>query len=108
MFGPSQNVCKYEKFGFCKERNSCSRYHPTALCDKDSCDVTSCNKRHPMVCRNFTKGECRFGSACKFDHRKQRNVKDLEDKFEKLEREMNNLKQRVDDKDATIKNLKQT
>ena len=107
MFGPSQNVCKYEKFGFCKERDSCSRYHPKALCDKDSCDVTSCNKRHPMPCRNFIKGECRFGNICKFDHRKQKNVKKLEDKTESLEKEIKDLKARLNNQDATINGLKE-
>ena len=107
MFGQTQNVCKYEKFGFCKERDSCPRFHPRVLCDKDSCDVTSCTKRHPMPCRNFTKGECRFGNVCKFDHRKQKSMKDLEDKNDNLEKELKHLKSRLTDQDATISSLKQ-
>ena len=107
MFGQAQNVCKYEKFGFCKEGDSCPRFHPKVLCDKDSCDVTSCNKRHPMVCRNFIKGDCRFGSACKFDHRKQKNIKALEDKTDTLVKEVKDLKSRLNDQDATIKTLRQ-
>ena len=107
MFGQTQNVCKYEKFGFCKERDSCPRFHPKVLCDKDTCDVTSCSKRHPMPCRNFTKGECRFGNVCKFDHRKQKSFKDLEIKNDNLLKELKHLKSRITDQDATISSLKQ-
>ena len=107
MFGQAQNVCEYEKFGYCKERDSCPRFHPKVLCDKETCDVTSCNKRHPMPCRNFTKGECSYGNMCKYDHRKQKNLKDLENKNDSLEKELKHLKSRLTDQDATISSLKQ-
>ena len=101
-----QNICKYNKYGFCKNRNQCPNPHATKNCDKTSCDVTSCRMRHPMPCRLLAAGDCKFGDLCQFDHRKSGGVKDLEDKIDKLMKENENLKKKSDLQDKTIEELK--
>ena len=65
-------ICKYENFGFCKKREDCENLHPTENCFVDNCNIINCTKRHPQPCRFFgTQEGCRFGSSCKFDHRRQ-------------------------------------
>ena len=65
-------ICKYENFGFCKKREDCENLHPTENCFDDNCNIINCTKRHPQPCRFFgTQEGCRFGSSCKFDHRRQ-------------------------------------
>ena len=65
-------VCKYENFGFCMKREECENFHPTENCNDDNCSIVNCTKRHPQPCRFFgTQVGCRFGSSCKFDHKRQ-------------------------------------
>ena len=102
-----QNICKYNKFGFCKLRNQCPNPHTATICNKDSCDVTSCRMRHPMPCRLLAAGNCKFGDLCQFDHRKSRGLKDLEDKFEKLQNDFGSLKKMSDIQERMIKVLQE-
>ena len=62
MRGQGQEIRKYEKFGFCNKRDSCPRYHPTVLCEKDSISdlhqsfSNLCNVTNPEILKISTIG----------------------------------------------------
>ena len=96
----SQVVCTYEKFGFCKMREHCDNFHPKENCMDENCSIVNCRRRHPQPCRFFgTKNGCRFGSACRFDHRTQMCFK------LKLEEMQNKFTQYKQIQDETVKLL---
>ena len=66
----SEEVCLYNKFGFCKFRESCRRQHCEETCKEEHCeDKNLCQKRHPKICRKFLSEKgCRFGSECSYKH----------------------------------------
>ena len=74
-----QNVCGFFKFGYCKFRNKCRKMHVSEKCERKTCDIKSCNLRHPKICRYFRDRKfCKFGEWCCFDH------KNIEEDFEKV------------------------
>ena len=84
-----QNVCSRNKYGFCKFRNACRNQHIMEKCCIKQCEIHTCSRRHPKICKYFRDiGYCKFGEWCLFSH-SIKNSKDLEDKeikelFEKL------------------------
>ena len=80
--GSVENICKWEKFGYCRKKKDCTDYHPSEVCREEVCNVSKCHKRHPQPCRFFRFGSCKFGESCKYDHKKQLNDKEhLESQF---------------------------
>ena len=65
----NKNVCKYNKFGFCKFGNICFRKHENRICENERCEIQECLLRHPRKCRFFLEySYCKFGTYCKFKH----------------------------------------
>ena len=61
-------VCKHFKFGHCKFRLHCRYRHVDVLCEDSSCDINTCEKRHPMICKfYYNYGRCKF-SPCSYKH----------------------------------------
>ena len=64
-----ENVCRHNKFGFCKFGNLCRKRHIEEICDNKDCETRLCGKRHPRLCRFFQEfGRCKFGEFCRFKH----------------------------------------
>ena len=64
-----ENVCKNNKFGFCKFKDTCRFHHINTICDTIKCDIQFCEKRHPRKCKYFDKySRCKFGIFCKYSH----------------------------------------
>ena len=64
-------ACMYDKFGFCKFKNTCKKHHYTQICEYfSSCtSIKNCPKRHPKLCRRFAIGEaCTFNAECAYYH----------------------------------------
>ena len=73
------NVCKYFKFGFCKFKDSCMKRHVEEVCAEVNCSLTSCYKRHPIVCRYFKLGgRCKFGQRCAYRHEESKEHLEIE------------------------------
>ena len=92
MSDEHQETCKFENYGICTMREQCPNFHPIENCSDDNCNTLKCRKRHPQPCRYFgTQSGCKFGSSCKFDHRRQMflqsKFKELESNQEKLIKE---------------------
>ena len=59
-----------QNHGFCKYDVKCKFQHSEGVCQERDCRSRSCPRRHPRPCRNFfLKKYCRFGQACRYDHR---------------------------------------
>ena len=83
-----KNVCKFEKFGYCKLKEECKEYHPTEVCEKKNCNVSRCKRRHPKTCKFFESGYCKFKEACKYDHKEKVTVNELLERNIKLEKQI--------------------
>ena len=65
----TENVCRFNKNGFCKYRDSCRYKHVNEVCEKQDCFGVNCTKRHPRTCRfHLSFGSCKFGENCKYHH----------------------------------------
>ena len=64
----TQNVCKFNKFGYCRYNKMCRNRHENKICENSSCEIFSCSERHPRECRYFREyNRCKF-NPCKFKH----------------------------------------
>ena len=88
----AQEVCKRNKFGYCMHGDLCRYLHVNILCETISCDIISCNKRHPYVCKFYREfRRCKFSDYCKYKHETncenetKRELKTLKGKVEQLE-----------------------
>ena len=65
----TQNVCKRNKYGYCRRGDNCHFRHEKLICTDQTCNVFACDKRHPRRCSWFQEyGRCKFTSFCKFKH----------------------------------------
>ena len=92
-------ICKYNKFGFCKFGNTCLRKHENTKCENKS--IWNCSLRHPRSCKYFREYKrCKFGDFCKFSH-------DIfvDEDVEKIRVELGTLKIKIANKDKEIEQL---
>ena len=109
----TQNVCFYNKYGFCKYSEKCRNYHENKKCEKTKCEIKKCTLRHPQICKFFRDyGFCKFGEWCRFDHKVDKDVsendekiKELEDKLMKVENELENNNEKILRLEAELKDM---
>ena len=92
----AKKICKFEKYGFCKSKESCKDYHPVEICKKQVCNIGRCDKRHPQPCRYFRYGSCRFRDSCKYEHKEYVNTNELLERIDKLKNEKEVQAKRID------------
>ena len=100
-------VCKHNQNGYCKFGNHCRNRHVKEICNTPECHEEMCELRHPRSCK-FQRlyGNCKFGSSCAFLHSSteeqlkievlEEKVKGNEEKMEKLECLVQELKVRIE------------
>ena len=99
----SENVCRFNKFGFCKFQNKCFKKHVNVICENVRCFKPDCQLRHPKKCRYYSMySYCKFGEYCKFGHGDIRES-DTDKEIEKLKFEIETLKKVIEAKDNQIK-----
>jgi hypothetical protein len=85
-----QNVCSWNKFGFCKHRETCRKFHAKEVCDDKECDILKCSLRHPKTCKFYNEYKrCKF-VPCAFKHIESN------DDIEKLKKENQVLMEKID------------
>ena len=93
--------CLYNKFGFCKFKNKCSRKHYTEKCQENAAckGKKTCPKRHPRDCKRFQqKGGCPFKNECDYNHNivsETSKNNELKYKVQVLETTVTDLYQRI-------------
>ena len=77
--------------------------HVDERCENSTCEIRSCNLRHPRKCKWFREyRRCKFGEWCSFDHVDSIDNEDsIKEIFEKLE----NLTKIILEKDEKINKL---
>ena len=123
----AQNICFYNKYGFCKYLEKCRKYHENEKCENVNCEIRECPLRHPQVCRFFRDYRfCKFGEWCKFSHEiytnasvQNKEIEKLEDKLKavenelkknnekvsKLENEMKDIRHKLSEKEQTVSKI---
>ena len=89
------NICRYNRFGYCRYGEICRKHHIDELCGDSNCDSSNCVKRHPKECKYFRNyRRCKF-NPCKFSHNDVASVVDLQ-KF-------NIIAEKIDTIEETLK-----
>ena len=102
---PTQNLCRYFKFGHCKFADNCSLLHVKEVCETLSCAVWSCNLRHPRACKYFQEyNRCKFSDYCSYIHKEQRKQINPVDKVSNKEimEKLDNLTEIMKEKENII------
>ena len=61
-------LCVYHQYGHCRYQARCRNRHIDAVCEDMHCEITNCERRHPLSCKYFeTFGRCRF-NPCSYAH----------------------------------------
>ena len=95
----TQNVCKWNKFGYCKHGAMCRKLHVNDICENSSCKIICCLKRHPKHCKFYANYKrCKF-DPCAFLHVENMNS------FEYLKKENENILLKINDIDNSLKSL---
>ena len=69
MAGPGP-CCNFNYYGHCKFSETCRQDHLKETCPNIPCKLENGLKRHPKLCKNFSKsGVCRFDISCPFLHK---------------------------------------
>ena len=114
MAHKDQNVCVFNKYGYCKFRLTCRKQHILEICPNQNCEILRCSLRHPKICRYFRDfGMCKFGEWCLFRHELKVN-KEMEDmkralelKVETCENDLRTLQTCLGQKDLLISKLEE-
>ena len=93
-------ICKHYKFGYCKLKDKCEKYHVKEECkDGIHCKaIKACPLRHPKMCKRIVfEGLCGFGETCAYNHKTRLNLHgvdndDIHEDVKKLREEVKQLK----------------
>ena len=107
----NESVCFFNKYGFCKFKLTCRKYHNMEICSKRGCEVLKCSLRHPKTCRYHRDiGYCKFGEWCAFKHEHSENkaMEEVYDsRIETIEKNLDQLQKDLSEKDTLIVTLEE-
>ena len=103
---PTQNICRNNKFGYCKFGEKCKFHHIDELCENKFCEVSSCENRHPKPCLYQRKyGQCKFSSYCRYSHEVNDDLTFLKKQMELFQTSNELLIQRIENLEEKVKIL---
>ena len=115
------DVCKYQKFGFCKFKDSCKNQHLMEICENLSlcANLKSCLKRHPMVCKSYAIEKfCKFQAGCAKHHKEENINNEMKNNVDDLEKMVNGLSEKIvqlenklkikESKESEVKEIKES
>ena len=106
MTGQNKGICHYHKYGYCRMKDECDRYHSDKICRRTDCDVRNCSDRHPQACRFYASMEfCKFMDSCMYDHQKIDQNRSLVAKIDDITKKYDGLMKKTLEQDETIKFL---
>ena len=84
-------LCLFNKYGYCKYKETCRKHHVNEKCENVSFEVAMCRLRHPKFCKFYKNyGYCKF-SPCAFNHKEETFVRESQ----KMETEMKALSDKM-------------
>ena len=82
-------LCRYNKLGHCKFKETCRLLHINKICEDSQCEISMCQLRHPIKCKFYTQYQrCKFSEYCSFSHKTNSINKELGDKIENIEKDL--------------------
>ena len=99
-------VCKYQKYGFCKFRDSCNNQHLSEICENLSAcaNIKSCPKRHPEVSKSYALEKfCKFESCCAYHHKEENTNNEINKKVVELEKIVDGMFKKIGELENKIK-----
>ena len=106
MTGQEKGICHYHKYGYCRMKDDCDRYHSNKICREMNCDVRNCSDRHPQACRFYASMEfCKFMDSCMYDHKKIDQNRSLVAKIDDITKKYNEVMKKTSEQEETIKFL---
>ena len=102
----TQIVCSWNKFGYCRHKETCRKKHVKEICENPSCEIKMCSLRHPKLCKYYRDhGFCKF-DPCMFSHKiSNAAYEKLEQKFEENALKISNIEEILANKDEQINKL---
>ena len=95
----SENVCKHNKYGYCKFQEKCRFQHVKQICPRKDCEIEKCSLRHPRECRYYREySRCKFGSFCFYHHKDGDKVsenREIENKLNVSDEKQNELEHKL-------------
>ena len=92
-----EEVCIYQKFGYCRYNERCKKKHLEETCQQRTACVNqkTCHKRHPRGCKRYgVEGFCGFGAGCAYHHQERPSSHEKVDSTE-IEMKLENLEKTV-------------
>ena len=89
-------ICKYYKFGYCKLKDQCGKYHIQEECKEGSkCEhISTCPLRHPKMCKRIMMdNHCGF-KKCAYNHKRSSDYQNTE--INTLHEEVKMMKTEID------------
>ena len=105
-----EKVCMYQKYGFCKYKETCSKRHLEQECkDLNNCKIKKiCNKRHPKVCTRYVlEGNCFFGEKCEYLHKENYTSYDQIKTNERVDKLEQGVKDKVSEEKKMLYAIKE-
>ena len=97
-----ENVCSWNKYGYCKHGDKCNFKHNKLICVEKNCNVFKCENRHPRKCNFYREfGKCKF-TSCAFSHEKQNDVKENNQKILEIENKLREIDKVTNQDDSTV------
>ena len=101
-----EEICKFNKFGFCRFGNRCFRKHENGKCENAGCEIWECPFRHPRICSYYRDYKrCKFTVYCKFSHAVTNGETDTEE-IEVIKKELESLRMQIMNKDKEVEQVK--
>ena len=99
-------LCLRNKFGYCRYNEACQLKHNNNECEKENCDIKSCDERHPKECWWFKHyNRCKF-MFCAYKHTEhQLPSTNLKDKLEALEKKIQEKEIEIDLQEKKVKEI---
>ena len=99
----AQTVCSFYKFGYCKHKEYCRKRHVKETCENLACDISTCDYRHPKVCKWYRDyHKCKF-DPCLFLHKANDTKIDmLKKENEAISKNIQNIENALKDLDAKM------
>ena len=97
----------YNQFGHCKYLSRCRNRHVDIVCEDKECEMSVCEKRHPLKCKYFENfGRCRF-NPCSYLHVDvDTDVKsDVKEKDSNLEKQITDIKSEIEQLRKLLSNV---
>ena len=104
----TQDICFYNKYGFCKYLETCRKKHENSICEKKDCEILKCTLRHPKDCKFYSDyGFCKFSEWCRFSHNNSNARKNLleNDEIKKLKDNLKTVETVIEKNNEKVRKL---